>query len=615
KLPDYMLPSAWQILKALPLNRNGKVDRSALPTIAAQVAPGLSYRAPSNALETQLVEVWQQVLGVPQVGVDDDFFALGGNSLLVTRVLTGARRATGATVALSAFFEAPTVAGMAAHLRLTGTDPTVLPVPGQAPAGAEWRLASPGQERLWITQALEGATHTYNSPHVWDLRGPLDVAALASAFATTIARHDVLRTVYQQRDGTVWQRVLPAASAPPVAVEDLQALDAAELRLDACPALLSRIRAESELVFDLAGAPPFAVSLLKLGSERHVLLFTVHHVASDGWSLGVLQREVSAHYAARVAARPVAVDVPTLQYADYAEWQRRLLGEGHLASQLAYWRNRLAGLVPARLDFPAPADGAQPGQSGAYSSQVAAPVLQALQTLARERGMTLFMLLVASLQVLIARHSGSKDVSVGTSVAGRSREAFESMIGFFVNQLVLRGDLSGDPSVDGFLAATRTSVIDALDHQDVPYSTLVGELASARDASRSPFFQILLVLQDFPDQPLCLSGTSVSTWIDKDNVPSKFDLTLYARQVDGRLETTWIHDRSVVSPEAVRTLSMQFNHLLGQWSLHLAGRVSQLELHDAQMRAANEAERLSRRNNKFGKLRALSHTADAGSDA
>ncbi|MBN5130257.1 amino acid adenylation domain-containing protein [Stenotrophomonas maltophilia] len=617
QLPDYMVPTAWQVLKALPLNRNGKVDRSALPAVVAKATRGRAYRAPSTPLETQLVDVWQQVLGVPQVGVDDDFFALGGNSLLVTRILTGARRAAGATVALSAFFEAPTVSGMATRIQQDSPERVPPPVPGTAAAERTWRVASPGQERLWITQALEGATSTYNSPHVWDLRGPLDVAALASAFAATVARHDVLRTVYQQREGRIWQYVLPAETAWRLPVEDLQALDAAELPLEASPALLQRIRAEHAIVFDLAAAAPFAVSLLKLAPGRHVLLFTVHHIASDGWSVGVLQRELSMHYTARVTpnAAPVADQPLSLQYADYAQWQRRLLEEGYLAPQVTYWRNRLAGLVPARVATPVPTGGTVTGGSGTCATRIEAPVLEGLHALARERGMTLFMLLVATLQVLIARHSGSHDVSVGTSVAGRSRDAFESMIGFFVNQLVLRGDLSGDPSVSAFLAATRDSVIGALDHQDVPYSTLVSELVTARDASRSPFFQVLLVLQDFPDQPMCLADTSASAWTDRDNVPNKFDLTLYARQVDGQLETTWIYDRSVFAPDVVQMLSTQFGHLLGQWALHPDAKVSQLALMDARTLAAREVERQARKSSKFGKLRALSQTADAGTDA
>ncbi|MBN6104994.1 hypothetical protein JR064_22885, partial [Xanthomonas sp. CFBP 8703] len=557
---------------------------------------------PTNAVEAQLTEVWQHVLGVAQVGIDDDFFELGGNSLLVTRVLTGAKRAIGAAVPLSAFFKDPTIAGMAARIGMVSAAPIPqLPLTSTTRSG-EWTVASPGQQRLWVTHMLEGATATYNGTHVWDLRGSLDIEALESAFADVLRRHDVLRTVYQQRDGVVWQRALPASERFAIEASDLQHLQAADLAIDACSPLLARIREEGRKVFDLAAAAPFSVALLTLSPARHVLIFNVHHIASDGWSLGLLQRELSLHYNAVVSGAPSALPPLALQYADYASWQRGMLAEEKLQPQIEYWRRRLAGLAPSPMSLQAAA--AEPSGSGSFTFELDSGVVERLQGFAHARGMTLFMVLVAALNVLVARNSGSFDVAIGTSVAGRNRSEVEELIGFFVNQLVLRTDLGGDPSVEALLASTRDTVVGALDHQDVPFSTLVSEFAPSRDASRSPFFQMLFVLQDFSDEPLRLQGLDVSVWVDRQQI-AKFDLTLYAGQVDGRLQATWIHDTAVFSTSAVEILSMQLRHLLGQMLERPESALSAIELMSPDEREALEREKLQRKSSKFGKLKAI----------
>ncbi|HEX6911655.1 MAG TPA: amino acid adenylation domain-containing protein, partial [Longimicrobium sp.] len=436
QLPPYMVPAAVEELDALPLNANGKVDRRALLERAFAAPAPAAYEAPRTPTEALAAEVWAAVLGVERVGVHDGFFALGGHSLLGTQVAIRLGRALGVEVPLQALFEADTLAEFAAAVdALTrggrqSADPIVA-VGRHRPLPLSF-----AQQRLWFIDRLQPGSATYNIPAALRLRGPLDVPALERALAEVVGRHESLRTTFTVTDGEPLQVIHPPS---PVA------LPVADLRAEADPGSAARHAAEREAArpFDLDAGPLFRASLLRLGDEEWALLFTVHHVVSDAWSMGVLVREVSEAYGAFAAGRGPSLPALPVQYADFAVWQRARLSGEVLDGQLAWWRARLAG-APAALDLPTdrprPAVVSEAGAVVPFT--LPAETVGALRGVARREGATLFMALLAGWQALLARWAGTDDVSVGTPVAGRTRAETEGLIGFFVNTLVMRTDLS-----------------------------------------------------------------------------------------------------------------------------------------------------------------------------
>ena len=598
ELPDYMVPSAWLVLRQLPLNRNGKVDRAALPEIGPQ-ASARPYVAPRTALEGELVALWQEILGVTDVGVDDDFFERGGYSLLVTQLLAWTRQRLGTSLPLRRFFEQPTVAAMAAFIaaeRAAGA--TAAPALQALPRTAALR-SSPGQQRLWITQHLGEASSDYNTAHVWELRGELDAAALAQAFARIVERHDVLRTRYRFEDGVVYQQI---GAAEPLALQP-EVVAADDEPIAALPALRALLRAEADGVFDLQRDAPLRLRLFRLGAQRHVLSLVVHHIASDGWSVGLLQREWSALYNAARRGETAPLAPLALQYADFAAWQRAMLDGGHWQVQKDYWRTRLAGLAPAELaaDRP-PSDGSV--RAASHGWRIDRALTDALRARARAAGLTPFMLLAAALKLVLARHTGRDDIAIGTSVAGRNRAETSELIGFFVNQLVLRTDLGGDPRVDELLARVRDTVLGALDHQDLPFSTLVAEMPPQRGGSRTPFFQLLVVLQDFPDEALQLDGLQAQRWLD-DQPAAKFDISLYLGSDADGMTATWVYDANLFSDELVGRLSAHLLTVLGELVARPDERISALAMRSEAEEQALAQQKAERKANKLNKLRAI----------
>ncbi len=521
-LPEYMVPAALVVLPELPLTPNGKVDRRALP--APEPASGEEYAAPRTPTEEVLAGIWAQVLGVERVGRDAGFFALGGHSLLATRVVSRLREALRVEVPLRALFEAPTVAGLAGRIDAllregAGTDaPPLVPVPRDRPLPLSF-----AQQRLWFLDRLEPGSTAYNVPRALRLRGALDAGVLGRVLAEIVRRHEALRTVFGEVAGEPVQSV-HAAGAAPLAVVDLAGLPEGGREAEA----RRWVEEEARRPFDLERGPLLRTALLRLGAEEHVLVLSMHHIVSDGWSVGVLFGELATLYEA--FGRGEASPLPELevQYADFAAWQRGWLTGEVLERQLAWWRERLEG-APAVLEIPTDHPRrAVPGDRGAGVFRTLAPEhAERLRALARSEGATLYMVLLAVLDVLLARWSGQEDVVVGTPIANRNRRETEGLIGFFVNTLALRTDVSGDPTFRELLGRVRETTLGAYQHQDVPFEKLVEELDVERSLSHTPLFQVIFLVEEDSGGSQPFRGIEAEPYF-ADHEVVKFDLGISA---------------------------------------------------------------------------------------
>jgi len=485
-LPDYMVPSAFVELDALPLTPHGKLDRAALPV--PEYASAVTGRAPRSAPEKILCELFADVLGVPEVGVDADFFELGGHSLLAARLIGRVRSAFGVELSLRTVFEARTVAELLDRFDAAGGARIPL-APAQRPAQLPLSLA---QQRLWFLDQFEGPSPTYNI--VWAVRvsGELDRRALTQALGDLVARHESLRTLFSERDGYPYQLIVDVERARP----ELSIVEVDEAELS------DAIDAAARHTFDLAVDIPLRATLFSLGDNEHVLLLVVHHIMADGGSVVPLARDLSTAYTARFAGQEPAWAPLAVQYADFALWQRDLLGSeddpgSAIATQMEYWRNALAGmpeLLELPTDRPRPAENSYRGDRVGFA--VDTELHEKLVGLARSTGTTVFMVVHAALAALLTRMGAGTDIPLGTGAAGRDDEALEDLVGFFVNTLVLRTDTSGDPSFRELLRRVRETNLAAYANQDVPFERLVEVLNPARSLAHSPLFQVILTYED-----------------------------------------------------------------------------------------------------------------------
>ncbi|MET0399016.1 MAG: amino acid adenylation domain-containing protein, partial [Longimicrobiaceae bacterium] len=574
-LPAHMVPAAFVVLEKLPLTPSGKLDRRALPAPDFALAEG-RYVAPRTPTEKVLAEIWAEALRLERVGVTASFLELGGHSLLATRVVSRVRQVFGVEVPLRAFFKGPTVAELAARveeIRRAGA-PALPPV---VPAGRTGPLPlSFAQERLWLVDQMEPGSAVYNIPMAWRLGGALDGAALERALGEIVRRHEALRTVFAEVDGLPVQVIAPCgAFAMPVETPS----DPGEA------ALGQRVREEAARPFDLAAGPLFRAALLRLGAGDHVLLLSMHHIVSDGWSMGVFFRELAALYEAYREGRESPLPELPVQYADYAVWQREQLAGETLERQLAYWRERLAG-APELLELPVdrPRPAVQTYRGATVPMEFSRELLERLRALERTEGATLFMVLLSAFQVLLSRYSGSEDVVVGSPIAGRTRREVEGLIGFFVNTLVLRTDLSGDPSFRELLGRVREATLGAYEHQDMPFERLVGELSPERSLSHSPLFQVSFTLGDSQDAGGGLAGLSVRE-VGGELGIAKFDLSLglaaTARGLRGELN----YSTDLFEPDTIRRMVRHLERVLEQVAWDADLRLSELGLAGEEERA------------------------------
>jgi amino acid adenylation domain-containing protein len=558
KLPEPMVPSGFVPLAALPLSPNGKVDRAALPEPeASRLGAERVFTPPRTPLEELLAGVWADLLGAERVGVHDNFFELGGHSLLAVRLASRVRELTGVDLPLRAVFETPTVAGLAEHAQTAGSG-RPLPAIERSPRGDGLPLSF-AQERLWYLDQLDGGSATYNLPVSVSLYGDLDPAALESALRELVRRHETLRTMFVSDRGRPLQMV---AAAPPLSlsVVDLRRLAGAEQA-----AAVRRLEeGEASRVFDLAAGPLFSALLVRLGDAEHLLSICLHHIVADGWSIGVLTRELAALYAADHLGRPSPLPELAVQYADYAVWQRRQLDGEALAGQLGYWRRQLAG-APPLLDLPT--DRPRPAVQtyrGRQWTALLPPLLTArLKTLGASQRATLFMTLLAAFEIVLGRWSGQEDVVVGTPIAGRGRGELEPLIGLFLNSLALRADLAGEPSFRELLERVRRTALEAYSNQDVPFEKLLEELRPERDLSRTPLFQVFFNMLNFPLDRIEVPGLRIEARASVETA-SKFDLTVYLAERDGGVRLHLVYNADLFDDATIVALSDQLASLLAQ---------------------------------------------------
>ncbi|MHC5705932.1 non-ribosomal peptide synthetase, partial [Streptomyces tirandamycinicus] len=518
-LPDHMVPAAIVVLDTLPLTPNGKVDRKALPDPATVKADAGSDRAaPRTALEETLAGVWCDVLGVEKVGVHDDFFALGGNSILSVRAVSRMRAALGMTLPPRILFDTPTIAGLAASLAPdeAAEDPAIPAAPRDGALPMSY-----GQQRLWFLEDFDPGSAEYHTATGLRLSGALDTAALRAAVEDLTDRHEALRTTFGAVGGRGVQVVHPRL-APEWRTEDLAGL-AEGPREDR---LRELVRAEANRPYDLTAGPLVRVLLVQLADDEHVCVLGMHHIVTDGWSMGVVTRELGELYAARTEGREHRLPRVPVQYPDFAAWQRGRLEDGGLLDrQLDWWRGRLDGIAPLELPTDRPRPSLRSSAGAAYTFPVPAGTTAALADLAQQHGATLFMALTAAVKAVFARWSGQEDIAVGTASSGRDHRDLENLVGFLVNTVVLRSRVDPDMSYAQLLAALKETVLEAFAHQDVPFERLVDAVGAARDTSRTPLVQAMVVLQNAPGEPVRLPGVRTAEYpVVREAAP--FDLTV-----------------------------------------------------------------------------------------
>ncbi|TRT96054.1 MAG: amino acid adenylation domain-containing protein [Microcystis aeruginosa Ma_OC_LR_19540900_S633] len=549
KLPDYMVPTAFVFLDTFPLTPNGKIDRRALP------APDLQnqgeYIAPRNPIEEKIAQIWAEVLKLQRVSIEDNFFELGGHSLLATQVISRLQETFEIVLPLRYLFESPTIAqlsGVILKELQTGLGlklPSIVPVNREDDIPLSW-----AQERLWFVNQLEGESGAYTIDLTMRLRGNLNIKALEKAFQAIIQRHEPLRTQFKLKDNQPIQAIasnvnftLPVVQSQPLQVEQLL------------------IEAASE-PFDLANGSVLRVKLWQVKTDEYVLLLAIHHIAADGWSVGVLIDELSAYY--RSFCTGTKADLPDLsiQYADFALWQRQWLTNEVLDRQLSYWKQQLTG-VPLLHQLPTdrPRPAIQSFRGGTEGLQLDSQLTQQLKKLSQESGSTLFMTLLAGFAVLLSRYSQQTDVVIGSPIANRNRTEIEGLIGFFVNTLVLRFDLSQDPTFEDFLAQVRQTTQDAYDHQDLPFEMLVEKLQIERHLDRNPLTQIVFALQNAPSSPWDLPGVNIEE-IQSGFDSVRVDLEVYLWDAPEGLGGFCSYNRDLFDAETIVRMMTHFTTLL-----------------------------------------------------
>ncbi|HEY4460884.1 MAG TPA: amino acid adenylation domain-containing protein, partial [Pseudonocardiaceae bacterium] len=527
RLPEHLVPSAFVLLDALPLTPNGKLDRRALPPVGAQDVDVVdAFDEPRPGMEQLVAAVWADVLGVPRIGRRSGFFALGGHSLLAMRVIARLSSAVHADLPLRALFDSPTLAEFARAVEQDRTGE--IGGPELVPVSRDQDLPlSFAQQRLWFLDRWAPGGSVYNLPMAVRLTGELDVAALITGLRTVVRRHEALRTTFHAEDGTPHQVVAPDHELR-VPVVDLSELGPV--------AALARARQEArrdaDTAFDLAQGPLMRACVLRLSADDHVLLLNLHHIVSDGWSSGLLVGELHELYTAAIERRPAQLPALPVQYPDFAVWQRERLSGDRLAGELAHWRDALAGapgLLALPTDRPRPA--VQRHRGANFTVDLPAHVAAGVRELARRSDATTFMVLFAGFATVLGRHSGQSDLLIGTPIANRTRPELEALIGFFANTLVLRADLTGDPTCQELLARVRESTIDAYAHQDLPFERLVEALRPERSPSHNPLVQVLFVLQNAPAGGARWPGLHASALAEQPaGATARFDITLSVRE-------------------------------------------------------------------------------------
>ncbi|WP_194290168.1 non-ribosomal peptide synthetase/type I polyketide synthase [Rhizobium rhizogenes] len=502
----------------------------------------------ANTTEQSLIEIWNDLFGTDHIGPNDDFFDLGGHSLLATRAIVRIREVLGVDLPMEVLFKLPTIAGMGAYLRDAKREESsaITRVSRDRPIPLSF-----AQERLWLLDQLGGAEGVYNVQSAVRLSGVLNERLLEHALSRVVERHEALRTRFHANDGVPVQIIDPPSPIV-LCIEDFSQLGKRECEDAVRQLMVNSLRRN----FNLRTGPLLLASLIRLSEQKHILVLTVHHIAFDAWSMWVFLREVAELY------RGGSLPEPKIQYVDYAVWQRNWIANERRSRQVAFWLQNLAGSPPA---LGLPTDRSRPPvqsfEGSSLQFSISLKVAEQLRALGRAEGATLYMILLAAFQVVLGRWSNQSDIIVGTPVAGRTSKDVEQLVGFFVNTLAMRADLSGDPNFRQLLQKVRVNALDAFANQDLPFEQLIDELNPPRDASRHPIFQVLFALQNVPDRVVDMPGLEVTAFRG-DITTSKFDISLYIFETGGTLSGLFEYSTELFDRDTIDRLSNQLINLL-----------------------------------------------------
>ncbi|WP_051188157.1 amino acid adenylation domain-containing protein [Brevibacillus thermoruber] len=555
RLPEYMIPADFVLLEELPLTPNGKVDHKVLPKPEGLTFDTETFVAPRNLFEEMVAQIWSDVLKVKQVGAFDDFFHLGGHSLLATQVISRANETFRISIPLRTIFEYPKLSDWAAQIQKLQSIEQLPPIE-KADRNQPLRLSF-AQQRLWVLDQLLYNTPLYTMSFAVRVQGSLDVEALEKCLNEIVRRQEVLRTIFAKYEGEAIQQIQEPRYMPlPLFNLTTQDKNTAEEEL------MRLIQEELERPFDLTKGPLIRFSLVALGEQEHVLLLTMHHIVSDGWSLGILMKELTELYKAYTCGTEPNLPELQIQYADYALHQRNWLQGEVLERQLAYWKKQLSGSPPVlQLPTDKPRPPVQSYRGACEVFKIPNKLTTELKALGHRHGATLFMTLLAAFQALLCRYTGQEDIPVGTPVAGRSRQETEGLIGFFVNTLVLRTDLSGNPTFVELMRRVREVALGAYMHQDVPFELLVEQMVTERSMSHSPLFQVMFALQNTPTTKWEIPNLELSP-VGFKTKTSKFDLTLDISETDEGLLCWFEYSTDLFEAETIRRMARHFHNFL-----------------------------------------------------
>ena len=559
KLPDYMVPREIVEIERVPLTGNGKVDKGRLPDGRKERKErGSDWKEAQSAEEEIVRGIYEEVLRIEGVGIEEDFFEIGGHSLLATQVTSRIRESLGVEVALREVFEEPTVRGLAGRIEERRREGGGRKEEEIKKAKREEEMPlSFAQQRLWFIDQFEPNSSFYNVPAALRLSGRLNQDALERSFGEIIKRHESFRTIFQAQNGRPVQIILPYSSY------NLYQVDLSFLPEEEREREVKRLAGqEAHQPFDLARGPLFRITLLRLADQEHVLLLTMHHIISDGWSVIVLVHELATLYRSILSGESSTLPELPIQYADFAIWQREWLKGEELERQLSYWRDQLAD-APSALELPT--DRPRPSVqtfSGACEMLITPKELsEGLRRLSRQQGVTIFMTLLAAFQTLLHRYTGQEDLCVGTPIANRNRVEIEGLIGFFANTLVMRGDLSGNPTFLNLLNSTREAALEAYAHQDLPFEKLVEALQPERELSHSPLFQVMFAVQTGSAGFLNLEGLSLE-YVEVETSTVKYDLTVTLRDAGIGLLMAFEYNADLFEETTIRRMLSHFQNLL-----------------------------------------------------
>ncbi len=566
-LPEYMVPTRFMWLESLPLSPNGKVDRNSLPRVEnVRSETAGEYVEPRNETERAIAEIFKSVLVVDKVGVKDNFFDLGGHSLRATQVISRIKKELGIEIPLRIIFETPTVEGLAGAT-VSGSEMGDIPKLADAPSYP----LSHAQKRLWFLDQMIPGSPAYNMPLPFFIEGYLDESLMEKALQSVVDRHETLRTTFINTEAGPSQVVAEKLNVV-LKIQDASQLDES--------AMLKIAGDEAMTPFDLANGPLFRARVFKMAGDKYLFILTLHHIISDGWSLEILINELISTYTAYSAGKEPDFEELKIQYRDYASWQNSLLKEGKLSFQEDYWKSKLGGVLPV-TDLPA--DRSRPAvatTNGAlYALGIDSSTTSLLKEMAKKHDVTLYMLILAILDAYLVRATGSEDIIVGTAIAGRNNHDVEGLIGFFINSLALRTDLSGDPEFSNVLTSVKKTCIEAYANQDYPFDRLIDKIGAVRDTSRTPVFTIMLVMQDVSNLMNVGSRDAVRFKpVEGLLKQSKFDLTLFAIDTGKNLELRFEYNTDLFDASTIERYAGHIRNILEDVIRNPERRISELEL-------------------------------------